>query len=208
MSTLPPPPVHHTPKDSFPAQSTPANSSFWLRDPTSNPLACKNSSSDVVLPEEADVCIIGSGMTGVCAAYHFARRVSSSSGNDQLKVLILEARDFCSGATGRNAGHLTAMSFQCFRMLQSEYGTEEARKAYRLERYSVAELIRLVEVEPGMAKEIDLVEGGHVSVFVEEEEYQEARSDWEAAVEAGMGEEEMGKVVWMDKDKMKEVCFC
>lgn len=50
------------------------------------------------LPTECDIAIIGAGMTGVATAYH----VSKLAGDKPPSVVILEARQLCSGATGRN----------------------------------------------------------------------------------------------------------
>lgn len=75
--------------------------SFWLH-PSSevNPLAKEGSQGS--LSGDADICIIGSGITGISAAYHFAKAVANSDNAKSLKVVVLEARDFCSGATGEN----------------------------------------------------------------------------------------------------------
>lgn len=49
------------------------------------------------LPTECDVLIIGAGMSGVSVAYHlFEGNPSPPS------VVLLEAREICSGATARN----------------------------------------------------------------------------------------------------------
>lgn len=50
------------------------------------------------LPTECDVAIIGAGMTGISTAYH----ISKLAGDKPPSVVILEARQLCSGATGRN----------------------------------------------------------------------------------------------------------
>lgn len=67
--------------------------SFWIDTPGANPLAKEGSSGD--LTSDADVCIIGSGITGVSAAYHLAKAANASDDNSDLKIVILEARDFC-----------------------------------------------------------------------------------------------------------------
>lgn len=47
------------------------------------------------LPAYADIVIIGSGITGASVAYNVLAREA------RLKIVMLEARDVCSGATGR-----------------------------------------------------------------------------------------------------------
>jgi FAD dependent oxidoreductase len=56
------------------------------------------------LSKECDILIIGSGMSGVSAAYHLLRDVEWPEGRPS--VVMLEARQACSGATGRNGGHV------------------------------------------------------------------------------------------------------
>ena len=67
--------------------------SFWLDSPGANPLAKEGSEGP--LPTDVDICIIGSGITGVSAAYHLAKQLDSDSITKPLKAVILEARDFC-----------------------------------------------------------------------------------------------------------------
>jgi hypothetical protein len=52
----------------------------------------------VTLPEIADILIIGSGITGSCIAYNLLQ----DQQNHGKKIVMLEARQACSGATGRN----------------------------------------------------------------------------------------------------------
>jgi FAD dependent oxidoreductase len=66
--------------------------SFWLNNPGANPLAKEG--SDGLLTTDADICIIGSGITGVSTAYHLAQNLNQIDRPTQ--VVILEARDFCS----------------------------------------------------------------------------------------------------------------
>nr|POE48976.1 putative oxidoreductase ordl [Quercus suber] len=62
--------------------------------------------STVDLPAECDIAIIGAGMSGVAAAYH----ISQISGFSRPSMVMLEAREVCSGATGRNGGHVKIKS--------------------------------------------------------------------------------------------------
>lgn len=64
--------------------------SFWLDSPGANPLA-EEGAHDPIPDDAQDVCIIGSGMTGVSVAYHLSKEVVETP----LKVVILEARKFC-----------------------------------------------------------------------------------------------------------------
>lgn len=55
------------------------------------------------LPEECDIAIIGSGMAGVGTAYHISQLLGEDdSKKDRPSIVLLEAREVCSGATGRN----------------------------------------------------------------------------------------------------------
>jgi len=68
--------------------------SYW-QDPPDEIADYKSSAS---LADELDTVIIGSGITGACIAYNL---LASDSYNGE-KILMLEARQACSGATGRN----------------------------------------------------------------------------------------------------------
>lgn len=49
------------------------------------------------LPEECDIIIIGAGYAGVTTAYHLLK-----DNPHPPSIVLLEARQACSGATGRN----------------------------------------------------------------------------------------------------------
>lgn len=57
------------------------------------------------LPQQSDIVIIGAGYAGVSIAYHLLKQQDQQ--NQSLpSITILEARQICSGATGRNGGHI------------------------------------------------------------------------------------------------------
>lgn len=60
--------------------------SFWIDSPGANPLA--NEGSEGSLTEEADVCVIGSGITGVSAAWHLAGMLA---GEDRGEIVTRRA---------------------------------------------------------------------------------------------------------------------
>ena len=51
------------------------------------------------LPSECDIAIIGAGMSGVATAYHLTKGFENGQ---YPSIVLLEARQVCSGATGRN----------------------------------------------------------------------------------------------------------
>lgn len=57
-------------------------------------------------PREADYVIIGSGITGAFIALDLSRTLAPDT-----RILILEARDAVSGATGRNGTFWASLSF-------------------------------------------------------------------------------------------------
>jgi hypothetical protein len=72
--------------------------SIWQRSTRHNALLNEGRASD--LPPTADAIVIGSGISGALTALELL-----SSPNGPKNVVMLEAREVVSGATGRNAGH-------------------------------------------------------------------------------------------------------
>ena len=69
--------------------------SFWMHGaPDVNPLARVGSTGP--LTANADICIIGSGITGASVAYHLSKLLGDDATlRDALNIVVLEARDFC-----------------------------------------------------------------------------------------------------------------
>lgn len=57
-----------------------------------------------LLPASAEYVIIGSGISGTCIAYNILSRMPNS------RVIMVEAREACNGATGRNGESLHSSS--------------------------------------------------------------------------------------------------
>lgn len=87
----------------LPTDPNKATVSYWMS--TTPPSTVPTSLPDP--PSRTDIAIIGTGITGVSCAYHLLNTLSSDSASS---ILLLDAREFCSGATGRNGGHLTPVS--------------------------------------------------------------------------------------------------
>ncbi|KAH7420077.1 FAD dependent oxidoreductase-like protein [Cadophora sp. MPI-SDFR-AT-0126] len=75
-----------------------STNSFWHSQPSKILLGHRTTET---LPTEADLVIVGSGLSGTSAA-HFVREDEVGK---NIKVVMLEAREACWGATGRNGGH-------------------------------------------------------------------------------------------------------
>jgi glycine/D-amino acid oxidase-like deaminating enzyme len=103
--------------------------SYW-QDPPSC-IADLRSTPD--LPGHADYVVVGSGISGACIAYDLLIHEPDAS------VLMLEARQACSGATGRNGGHTKAASYRSFLDHEQELGLKEAIKIARLEYANIRE---------------------------------------------------------------------
>lgn len=53
------------------------------------------------LPSSADIVVVGAGYVGASLAYHLVEE-SARCGRKVPEIVVLEAREACSGATGRN----------------------------------------------------------------------------------------------------------
>ncbi|KAH8198920.1 hypothetical protein TruAng_006928 [Truncatella angustata] len=73
--------------------------SFWLSEP--HELHAYRSSDTT--PDGCDIAIIGTGMAGVASAYHILTKCAAE--HQRPSIVLFEARQACSGATGRNGGH-------------------------------------------------------------------------------------------------------
>lgn len=78
------------------------------------------------------------------------------------RIMMLEAREICSGATGRNGGHTKAASYRSYLQHTEELGKEEALKIARLEYDNIVETHRLAEelgidCENKLCKTVDII---------------------------------------------------
>ncbi|KAG1865278.1 FAD dependent oxidoreductase [Suillus subluteus] len=102
---------------------------------------------------------------------------------------------------GRNGGHLTPTTFSKFTQRQALFNTLEAIKSYELEQYTVSLLLKIIE-ENGWASDIDLVEGGHITILFTEKEAKNKRKDFDMARQAQLN---LDGVEWLSKEEVEQV---
>ena len=124
----------------------------------------------------ADIAIIGSGISGAVAAYELQRTAP------HLSVVMLEAREACSGATGRNGGHCRPDAFLGFNRYSEIVGREQADKVLRNE-WDTFTLIRDIIAREQI--DCDWWEGHTMSVFLDHSMRGQAASSYESYRQLG-----------------------
>ncbi|KAF1955912.1 FAD dependent oxidoreductase-like protein [Byssothecium circinans] len=139
-----------------------------------------------------DYAIIGSGISGAAIAYNLL--YSSTSNAASPRIAMLEAREICGGATGRNGGHMKAASYRTYFHHRELYGKDEALRIARLEYANIVETNKLakelgIECESQRCNTVDIIydqatfEAGKNAIAQLEED---ARDD----------EKELGRMAW------------
>ncbi|PNY29988.1 Uncharacterized protein TCAP_00101 [Tolypocladium capitatum] len=129
------------------------SSSYWLDDPPFPHLVDVQGE----LPDAADVVIIGSGITAAAAAKAILEL--SEDAAQPPRVVVLEARELCSGATGRNGGHIKCAPHDEFARLKRALGPERARRIVRFQLEHLPALLEVGRAIPqGEAREVETVD--------------------------------------------------
>ncbi|KAK6498985.1 hypothetical protein TWF481_011556 [Arthrobotrys musiformis] len=144
--------------------------SFWLL--PESPLLSRIQSS--TLQSSADIIVIGSGITST----GFIREIYRL--NPSLNIVLLEARGVCTGATGRNGGHIKEGPYEEYPRLKSLYGNETATRILRFRLRHLEEL-KAVAKEEGedCIRESEVREVTGTDVFFDHEVLREGVSKFE-----------------------------
>lgn len=95
--------------------------SYWHR--TTRAFKYLTANADATVPTTSPFVIIGSGISGALTAFSLIE--AGVKGED---IVILEAREAVSGASGRNAGHVRPDAFRGFQAYAALHGSEQAIK--------------------------------------------------------------------------------
>ncbi|RGP69031.1 FAD dependent oxidoreductase [Fusarium sporotrichioides] len=164
-------------------------SSYWLDDP---PFPALCDIQDDQLPQEADVVIIGSGITGAAVAKSLLEL-----SNSKLRVIVCEARQICSGATGRNGGHVKSSPYNEFAIFRKKLGPEVASRVVRFTRSHLGMMKQVGEqIGHGDVREVETLD-----LFLGEEEFERAKKQV-AEVKKWLPEEEL--TIWEAEEARKK----
>ncbi len=117
------------------------------------------------------------------------------------RVVMLEAREVCNGATGRNGGHIKCTPFELFHECKKRFGVERARVLTEFQMAHLPLLVELAKEEKWDLAEVREVET--LDVFNDEEVWVQ----WKEMVEEfrqDMPEKANDIFVW-EKDVAREV---
>ncbi|KAF2801226.1 DAO-domain-containing protein [Melanomma pulvis-pyrius CBS 109.77] len=148
--------------------------SYWLQQVRCDALLNHRSTED--LPKEVDTVIIGSGITGTLVTKQHLETWP------ERNVVVLEAREFCSGATGRNAGHCKPDQWRHFAKFEQAYGQEQAIKILKNENDTWKALVAYVQINQ---VDCDLWVGDTLDVPLDEEVAKIAKEMFQRYQEAG-----------------------
>lgn len=132
---------------------------------------------------DADVVIVGAGLSGLWTAYWHARRAPGS------RIVVLEQERVGYGASGRNGGWLSGKTVgQRRRLLAAGHSAAEALAMER----RVFDAVREVpEIFERAGKDIDAVRGGWMQIARSESELARMREYVRAERAWGLGEEDI-----------------
>lgn len=116
--------------------------SFWQQNPLYPELVNVRSET---LPSTADIVIIGSGIAGASVAHTILNECKATA--DTKRVVLLEARELCSGATGRNGGHIKAEAYHMYAQYKARFGAAHAKKLCEFQLMALPTLLEISRLE-------------------------------------------------------------
>ncbi|RMY59281.1 hypothetical protein D0865_02154 [Hortaea werneckii] len=137
--------------------------SYWI-EAAESPLRHHRSTEN--LPESVDVVIVGAGYAGAATAYWIHKFTAATA--KQPQIAILEARDVCGCATGRNGGQLRPHLYSRYPAWAERFGPDGAMELIRHEMAHLAAFDQLAK-EEGIVEETCLEFGETFDAAMTEE---------------------------------------
>jgi glycine/D-amino acid oxidase-like deaminating enzyme len=158
------------------------------------------------IPTTCDILIIGGGYAGIAAAYHLLAsdeaKAKFFNGAARPNVVLLEARGACSGATGRNGGHLRPAVHTRLPFLIEEYGLESAVELCEFEDVHVPVITELIRKE---GIECDLHLSRSYDIYTDREEARKVKEAYLRLKSEGVTKRTMEDLVWTDEENAEKV---
>ena len=126
------------------------------------------------LPTTADIIVIGSGISGPSAAYTILNQ--SDKPGISPEIVVLETRDLCTGATGRNSDHVKCSPYVEYAGLKARFGVQQAKKLLSFQRRNLAVILGFVR-QNELLKASEDREVQTVDVFTDEEMWIKAKEN-------------------------------
>ncbi|GAQ45778.1 hypothetical protein AtubIFM56815_005932 [Aspergillus tubingensis] len=166
---------------------------FWQNEPHQ----LHDHRSTEQLPDHADIVIIGAGYAGASTAYHLLR----DHGEKVKSITILEARGACSGATGRNGGHLRPDFYGHIPTYVDRAGV---RAGAEIAEFEIANLHALKKVVEDEKIDCDFTLARSIDVWCNEEAAQKAKGTYELMKSLDL--EYMNDVVFYTGKNVEGIC--
>ncbi|RDW57071.1 hypothetical protein BP6252_13886 [Coleophoma cylindrospora] len=149
--------------------------SYWIEAAESK---LRDFRSTAELPTEVDIVIVGSGYTGATTAYWLHKYTAKGKGPSP-KILMLEARDICGGATGRNGGQLRPHAYSRYPKWCERFGPDGALALIKHEMAHLSAFKELV-AEEGIAEEVCFKLGETFDAAMSDEAWKRLKGAYEA----------------------------
>ncbi|KUJ21530.1 FAD dependent oxidoreductase [Mollisia scopiformis] len=130
------------------------------------------------LPTECDVLIIGSGLAGASTAYFL-----TDDNPSPPRIVMLEAREVCSGATGRNGGHCSMGSPAFIDSVIQKHGPEAAKELFL---FTAAQIYAMKHVVEKEKIDCDYMLDRFVETFLNQSDADNIKETYEAQLKAGL----------------------
>lgn len=170
------------------------------------------------LPSSCDVLIIGAGYAGITSAYHLLANEETAV-TPKPDIVLLEARQACSGATGRNGlsiflhfpssvltcvpgGHLRPSVYSRVSKWMKKYGLEAAEEIAQFEfdhLKAIADVIKKENID------CDFKLSRSFDIHTEPEEAAAAKEDYLNLKATGIAKETVDDIVFYEGEEAEKV---